>query len=156
MKIYRIAQDMTMQQPQQQATPEEVAAVEEAYNKMSMAIASINRGLSILENTNVLKLFSRESVINAITSGDVAQLSTTDGQAAVDAMEEITQSAMVVAQAQQTLAQNQRALSGFGKTMGSITTDMTNAIQGGSYAGWTSALPAYQASLAGITGVVPD
>jgi len=145
-----------MQQPQQQATPEEVSAVEDAYNKMSMAIASINRGLSVLENTDVLKLFTRESVIKAITSGDVAQLSTTDGQAAVDAMAEITQSAMVVAQAQQTLAQNQRALSGFGKTMGSITTDMTNAIQGGSYAGWTSALPAYQASLAGITGVVPD
>lgn len=156
MKIYRIAQDMTMQQPQQQATPEEVSAVEDAYNKMSMAIASINRGLSVLENTDVLKLFTRESVIKAITSGDVAQLSTTDGQAAVDAMAEITQSAMVVAQAQQVLAQNQRALSGFGKTIGSITNDMTTAIQGGSYAGWTSALPAYQASLGGITGVVPD
>ena len=70
--------------------------IAEALQHVNMAIANINKCLATLEQTNTMQLFSRDGIIQAIQSGDMTALDVNTVDQALQAMQGISQSTLML------------------------------------------------------------
>jgi len=152
MKIYKISQD----QVQQPLDPVAVQEVMQAMDMLNKAIASINASIKAIEESGAAQLFSKDSIINAIQTGDTRKLDINNINQALEAMTAISQSSLVVNQAMRIFEENQSVAAKMKMDVRSMQDMAIKALQTGNYAAFQSGMSQFNNMLGGMTGTTQN
>lgn len=149
MKIYRLGQLQTQQG--YQVDPGQMQAVMEAIQYLNMAVANINQSLQTMESAGTMQLFSRAGVIQAIQSGDLTGLNINEVNDSLNAMQQISQSALAINNALKVVRDNADAANLMKMDINILANMMVTSLQSGDFSAFTSTLGGYQSQLGAMT-----
>jgi hypothetical protein len=132
---YKIAQEQKTD-PQRQ---EIVTALETINN----TVAIINKSLETIQNDNVMQLFTKDSLVQSILSGNTTTLTATSVQPSLDAMDNISKSIVVINKNIRILQNNEANAVKLGINVGDIQQQVMDTIQSGQYAQYSSTMQAF-------------
>lgn len=140
MKIYRLAQFKQTKQ-NEQLDP----IVAEATQHLATAVANINQSLKVLETSGTAEFFTRDGIIQAIQGGTLSNLNINNVNDALNAMQQISQSALAINNAL-------NAIKTAGHDVGQATITAVTSLNSGDYSAFQGLLAGYQAQLQGMVG----
>lgn len=146
MKIYRVSQE------QQMIDQEAIAEVSQAINYINQSVANINQSLEIIENSGVSEMFRRDTLINAIQSGDFTGIDQNNVNDALNAMQMISQSVPVINNALRIIQDNPNIAKMLNADISSMQTTIVNSLQSGDYSGFSSMMADFQSDVGGLSG----
>jgi hypothetical protein len=152
MKIYKIAQTTQTTQTTQAPNPAEVQEVMQAVTTLNTAIANINQSLRIIEQTNVAKLFQRDSLIKEIQAGNIAALDLGKIDTSLTAMSNIARVVPVINQALRVLQDNDAVARQLHVDIMNIQNVLITSLQKGDYSQFTQILQGFQTMLPAMSG----
>ena len=145
MRIYKISQQ---QQPIDQEAMQEVA---EAINRVNQSVAIMNQSIQVIEQTGVANLFQKDSLIQAIQSGDLSKLDPTKVEQALQAMQNIAQASPILNNAMAVVRDNQRASQMLKMDFTAVQNMIINSLQSGDYSQFQSTMSNFQSTLNGLS-----
>lgn len=147
MKIYRIAQ-----QQQQPIDMNAAKPVMEAIQHINLAIANINKSLQVLETTGTAQLFTRQGVVEALQSGDLTGLDINNVNDALNAMQQISNSALMLNNALRIVKENPDAARMLQTDINVLSNMMVTSLQSGDYSQFNSMMGDFQSVVGGMAG----
>lgn len=150
MKIYKIAQ-----QQGQQIDQGEVKTVMEAIQYLNQAVANINRSLEVLERTGTAQLFTRNGIMQAIQGGDLTGLDINSVNEALNAMQQISNSALAINNALRIVKENPEAAQMMKMDINMLSNMMMTALQSGDYSSFQASMSGFQTNLQSMVGTSP-
>jgi len=151
MKIYKISQINPQNQQEMQKAAQEIM---EATSIVGNSVATINQGLKIIADTGVEQLFKKETLINAIQSGDTSQLDINKVNQALQAMTNISQTIPIMNQAFRTIDENKTISIQMGMDSRSLMNTVMQSLNSGDYSQFTAILNQFQSGLSGMSGTM--
>jgi len=137
MKIYKVSQN------QQDAMQE----VLQAMASIQGSIATINQSLQILESTQVLPLFQRNTLIAQIQSGSTVALSINKINQAISAMTNISRTIPLINSSLRVLQDNDAIAKAMNIDFNTVQSTMIKSLQSGNYQQFQSMLAGFKQGL---------
>lgn len=131
-----------------QAAIQEVA---DAINKVNQAVATMNQSIQVIEQTGVAELFQKDSLIQAIQSGDLAKLDSTKVEQALHAMQNIAQASPILNNAMAVVRDNQQAAQTLKMDFTAVQNMIVNSLQSGDYSQFQSTMSNFQSAIGGLS-----
>lgn len=145
MKIYKLSQT---------TNPQIIEDVMGAVTTIQKAIAVINESLRIIEQNNVINLFSRENLIKEIQSGNIASLDINNIDKSLMAMSKISRTIPVINTALRTLQDNDAIARQLNVDIRNMQNVIIPSIQKGDFSQFVSILKGFSSMLPSMGGTV--
>lgn len=148
MRIYKIAEPILGEEIDEKST----LAVKEAIEHVNLSVANINKSLETLKTTGVLDLFTKEGIIDVLQSGNMAKLDVNIINNALNAMKQISNSALMLNNSMRVIKENPEAAKRFQADINTVANMITTSLQSGDYSQFSSIMGNYQSALGGMVG----
>lgn len=162
MKITRFSQIPTQQGSQNQANQGQQAKqdqqvdkeIQEAYQKIVSAIGIMNEALQTIEDSGASSMFKKESLIEEIQSGRIADFDVNKADNALEAMRRITQASQMLNSALYFLKQNENSSSKYSIDIRAIVNSIVSDLNAGSYSHLVSGMEFIKQTLTESSGTI--
>lgn len=161
MKLFKLSQSISgdLSQngeeilPEQQIDPKESEEIRNAISGIQIALASMNKSISIIESSGVSPLFQKNTLIGMIQSGDIQNLDLNKIQSALAAMDNISKSSVTLNHHFNTLNSNQILLQKLNLNYREIQENAIRTLNSGNFSQFEGVLSEFNSNLQSQTGL---